>query len=81
MSQNENNTPKIILFPRRRRAARCSAPLTAELASKAKTLVIQLGMAQHEAAAKLKLNPAQVNDVVHGRKFPEAPFAPVSDVI
>lgn len=71
----------IVPFPRRRRAARCSATLTIELASKAKTLVIQLGMAQHVAAAKLNLNPGRVNDVVHGRKFPDAPFAPVQDVI
>jgi hypothetical protein len=44
-------------------------------------MVIQLGMAQHVAAAKLELNPARVNDVIHGRKFPEAPFAPIQDVI
>jgi hypothetical protein len=75
------NTPKVVLFPRRRRAATCSKPLTLELASKAKTMVIQLGMAQHVAAAKLELNPARVNDVIHGRKFHAAPFAPIQDVI
>jgi hypothetical protein len=44
-------------------------------------MVIQLGMAQHVAAAKLELNPARVNDVIHGRKFHAAPFAPIQDVI
>ncbi len=76
----DENTPSEIVFPRPGRAPRCSVPMTAELASKAKTMVIQLGMAQHLAAAKLNVNPARVNDAVHGRIFPDAPFAPVSDV-
>ena len=71
----------ILTFPRRRRAARCSKPMTIEMASKAKTMVIQLGMAQHEAAAKLGVNPGRVCEVVNGYKFPEAPFAPIQDVI
>jgi hypothetical protein len=71
---------KIVPFPRRRRAARCSKPMTAELASKAKTMVLRLGMAQHQAAAKLDVNPGRVNDAIHGRIFPDAPFAPLSDV-
>ena len=72
---------KIVPFPRRRRAARCSNPMTEELASKAKTMVLRLGMAQHVAAAKLGVNPGQINDAVHGRIFPHAPFAPLSDVM
>ena len=31
--------------------------MTEELASKAKTMVLRLGMAQHVAAAKLGVNP------------------------
>jgi hypothetical protein len=72
---------KIVSFPRRRRAPRCSAPMTAELASRAKTMVIRLGLAQHVAAAKLNVNPGRINDAVHGRIFPDAPFAPINDVI
>ena len=72
---------KIIPFPRRRRAARCSNPMTEELASKAKTMVIRLGMAQHEAAAKLGVNPGRVSEVVKGHKFPDAPFANIKDVL
>jgi hypothetical protein len=72
---------KIIPFPRRRRAPPCSNPMTEELAGKAKTMVLRLGMAQHLAAAKLGVNPGRVNDAIHGRIFPNAPFAPRSDVM
>jgi ribosome-binding protein aMBF1 (putative translation factor) len=68
-------------FPRPRRAARCSNPMTEELAGKAKTMVIRLGMAQHEVAAKLGVNQARVNEAVHGKIFPNAAFAPISDVM
>lgn len=44
-------------------------------------MVLRLGMAQHVAAAKLGVNPGRVNDAIHGRIFPEAPFAPISDVL
>ena len=70
----------IIHFPRRRRAPRCSNPMTVEIASRAKTMVIQLGMAQHIVAAKLGVNPARVSEVVHGHTYRDAPFAPVKDV-
>jgi hypothetical protein len=72
---------KIYAFPRRRRAPRCSVSMNEELASKAKTRVIQLGMAQHVVATKLGADPGRVNDVVHGRTFPDAPFAPIPDVV
>lgn len=79
--KSEEIFPRIYAFPRRRRAPRCSVPMTAELASKAKTMVIQLGMAQHVAAAKLGVNPGRVCEVIHGRSFPDAPFAPIGDVM
>jgi hypothetical protein len=66
-----------ITFPRRRRAARCSPPMTAELASKAKTMVIRLGLAQHVAAAKLGVNPGRISEVIRGQKFKDAPYAPL----
>jgi hypothetical protein len=72
---------KIVLFPKRRRAPRCSASMTSELASKAKTMVLRLGMAQHVAAAKLNVNQGRISDAVSGKIFPEAPFAPLSDVM
>jgi predicted XRE-type DNA-binding protein len=55
--------------------------MTEELAGKAKTMVIRLGMAQHEVAAKLGVNQARVNEAVHGKIFPNAAFAPISDVL
>jgi hypothetical protein len=76
----ENSKPIAIVFPRRRRAARCSPPLTAELASKAKTMVVRLGLAQHVAAANLGVNPGRINDVILGRIFPDAPFAPLNTI-
>ncbi len=71
---------KIVWFPRRRRAPRYSPKMTMELASKAKTMVILQGLPQHVAAAKLNVNQGRINDVVHGRIFPDAPFAPLTDV-
>jgi HD superfamily phosphohydrolase YqeK len=66
---------KVVPFRRRRRAARCSNPMTEELASKAKTMVIRLGMAQHVAAARLGVNQARISEVIHGHRFKDAPFA------
>jgi hypothetical protein len=71
---------KIVPFPRRRRASRCSAPMTRELASKAKTMVIVQGLAQHVAAAKLNVNQGRISDAIRGRIFSDAPFAPINDV-
>lgn len=72
---------KVIPFPRRRRAPRCSNQMTIEMASQAKTMVLRLGMAQHVVAARLGVNPGRVSEVVKGSKFPDAPFAPISEVI
>ncbi|MDI9847398.1 hypothetical protein QM467_04895 [Rhodoblastus sp. 17X3] len=80
-SKNQMELTHINPLRRRRRAPNCSAKLTAELASKVKTMVLEMGMAQHTAAAKLNLNPGRVNEVVHGNRFQDAPFAPVQDVI
>jgi predicted XRE-type DNA-binding protein len=55
--------------------------MTEELASKAKTMVIQLGMAQQTVAAKLGVNQGRISEVVNGYKFPGVPFAPIQDVI
>ena len=44
------------------------------------TMVIRLGLAQHVAAAKLGVNPGRINDVIHGRIFPDAPFAPLNTI-
>lgn len=76
-----DDTHNIIPFPRRRRAARCSNPMTPEMAGKAKTMVLRLGMAQHVTAAKLGVNPGRINDVIHGRTFSDVPFASIVDVM
>jgi hypothetical protein len=74
----ENN---IIAFPRRRRSPRVAPPLTAELASKIKTLVLVCGMAPQVAAAKLGLNQGRASEVLNGHRFQDAPFAPIHEVI
>jgi len=81
MTQDNNPTSNIVPFPRRRRAPKCANPMTEELASKAKTMVIQLGMAQQTVAAKLGVNQGRISEVVNGYKFPGVPFAPIQDVI
>jgi hypothetical protein len=79
--KTDKKSPKSQAFPRRRRASRCSVPMTSELASKAKTMVLKLRMAQHQAAAKLGVNQGRISDVINGRTFPDAPLAPESEVI
>jgi len=74
---DQNN---VILFPRRRRSPRVASPMTEELASKIKTLVILKGMAQQTVAAKLGVNQGRVSEVVNGQKFPDAPFWPINDI-
>jgi len=43
-------------------------PMTAELASKAKTL-IRLGLKQHQAAAVLGVNQGRISEVMTGKRF------------
>ena len=81
MAQDNIPHSNIVPFPRRRRAPKCANPMTEELASKAKTMVIQLGMAQQTVAAKLGVNQGRISEVVNGYKFSGVPFAPIQDVI
>lgn len=74
--EHTGNTPR----SRRRRAPRCSHPMTSELASKAKTMVIQLGLAQHVAAARLGVNPGRISEAIHAEKYRDAPFAPLASL-
>ncbi len=77
----DSDYTKSVPFRLRRRASPCSNPVTEELAGKAKTMVIRLGMAQHVVAATLGVNPARINEVIHGHhKFSSAPFAPIDSV-
>ncbi len=69
----------VVPFPRRRRASRVANPMTEELASKIKTLVMIKGMAQQTVAAKLGVNQGRVSEVVNGHLFPDAPFWPIND--
>jgi len=51
--------------------------MTAELASKAITLVKVLGLKQHQAAAILGLNQGRISEVLTGKRYPRAkPFPP-----
>ncbi len=52
-------------------------PMTAELASKAITLVTVMGLKQHQAAAILGLNQGRISEVLTGKRFAGAkPFPP-----
>lgn len=52
-------------------------PMTAELASKAITLVKNFGLKQHQAAAILGLNQGRISEVLNGKRYPNAkPFPP-----
>jgi hypothetical protein len=51
--------------------------MTAELASKAITLVNTFGLKQHQAAAILGLNQGRISEVLTGKRFPHAvPYPP-----
>lgn len=69
----------VIPFPRRRRSKPVANPMTEELASKIKTLVIIKGMAQQTVAAQLGVNQGRVSEVVNGHLFPDAPFWVIND--
>ena len=75
-----SNTDNIIPFPRRKRSKPVAKPLTEEIASKIKTLVILKGMAQQTVAAMFNINQGRVSEVVNGHKFPDAPFWPINDI-
>ncbi len=81
MAQDNTRQSNIVPLPRRRRAPKCANPMTEQLASRAKTMVIQLGMAQQTVAAKLGVNQGRISEVVNGSKFPGVPFASIQDVI
>jgi len=51
-------------------------PMTAELASKAITLVTVLGLKQHQAAAILGLNQGRISEVLTGKRYPNAKPCP-----
>ena len=50
--------------------------MTAELASKAKTLVITMGLKQHQAAAMLGLNQGRISEVITGKRYANAAPCP-----
>jgi len=65
MSDDES-TPKIIPFPRRRK----SPPVTQEMADHIRWLY-RHGMMQHDIAAHYRINQGRVSEVVNGKRFPE----------
>lgn len=50
---------------------RPTPPMSADLASKALTLV-KMGFKQHQAAALLGVNQGRISEVVNGKTFPGA---------
>ena len=63
---DENHTPTVIPFPRRRR----SPPVTEEMARHIRKLY-RLGMMQHDIAAHYRINQGRISEVVNGKRFPE----------
>ena len=55
--------------------------MTPELAAKAKTMVLGLGLAQHVAAGMLGVNPGRVSEALHDPKWSQTPPALLSDVM
>lgn len=53
---------------------------TAEMAAKAKTMVLTMGMKQHQAAALLGVNQGRVNEALRHPKWANVAPAPVSEV-
>lgn len=51
-------------------------PMTAELASKAITLVKVMGLKQHQAAAVLGLNQGRISEVINGKRYAGAKACP-----
>ncbi len=51
-------------------------PMTAELASKAITLVKVMGLKQHQAAAILGLNQGRISEVITGKRYQGAKACP-----
>ena len=49
---------------------RGSPRLTAEMADLIRKLVIDEGLMQHEAAARLGINQGRVSEVINGHRFP-----------
>lgn len=50
--------------------------MTAELASKAITLVKVIGLKQHQAAAILGLNQGRISEVITGKRYPSVKPCP-----
>ena len=63
---DEDSTPSIIPFPRRRR----SPSVTEEMAHRIRWLY-RHGMMQHDIAAHYRINQGRVSEVVNGKRFPE----------
>ena len=55
-------------------------PMTAELASKAITLVKVMGLKQHQAAAILGLNQGRISEVITGKRYSRAAPCPTDQL-
>lgn len=47
------------------------------MAAKMKTMVVELGMLQHDVAAAFRVNQGRVSEVITGKIFPDVPPAPL----
>lgn len=54
--------------------------MTEELAAKALTLVSQIGLKQHQAAAFLGINQGRVSEVISGKRFAHVKPWPKGDL-
>lgn len=55
-------------------------PMTIELAAKALTLVNELKLKQHQAAAVLGVNQGRISEVINGHRFAGTPPCPTTQL-
>jgi len=63
----------------RRRAKRQSPSVTPEMAGQIKAMIINLGMMQHDVAARFGINQGRVSEIMNNHAFAEVPPAPLTD--
>ncbi len=64
----------------KRRRKRHSPSVTPEMAAQIKTMIVDLGMMQHDVAACFGINQGRVSEIKNGHKFANVSPAPVSSL-
>lgn len=69
------NAPHRFLAKAKTMNKRSSPPISAEIASQIRYLVMEKGLYQHQAAAIVGVNQGRVSEVMRGRHYPNVPPA------